>query len=371
MGGAPRYRLAGTVLSFAYARGEPREGQQWLEAALAADTSAPPRIRIDALFTASALAQLQGDFAHSTTLSEQGLVLARAERYAFGQARAHIALGITAEWQGDLDHAAQHYESARALMAERDDPHRLPHWSLVPAANLADIALLRDDPAQAAALANEAASGWREMGYVWGVAQALGTSAAAASERGDQVHAARFYEATLAIWLDSDDGRGIAGTLAGIAGVANHRGQFKAAARLLGTAWGIADALGVRYLAHHVHAERVLVATRARLSEDAFEVAWSQGWALPMEQAVVEARRVLALPAPMRPSTGSVPERLLSPREIDVLRLLVAGHSDREIGAALQVSPRTVQTHVANLFTKFGVDSRVEVTALAVRRGLV
>lgn len=364
-------RLAGTVLSFAYARGEPREGQQWLEAALALDTKASPRIRIDAMFAASALAQVQGDFARSAVLSEQGLDFAQAAGYAFGQARAHIALGITAEWQGNLEHAAWHYEAARSLMAERDDLHRLPHWSLVPAANLADIALLRDDPALAEALAEEAVDGWRQMGYLWGIAQALGTAAAAASERGDQVHAARLYEETLTLWLDSDDGRGIAGTLAGIAGVANHRGQFEAAARLLGTAWGTADVLGVRYLAHHVHAERVLAATRAHLREDAFELAWSQGWALPMEQAVVEARRVLALPASLRPAAGSAPQRLLSPREIDVLRLLVGGHSDREIGAALQVSPRTVQTHVASLFTKFGVDSRVEVTALAVRRGLV
>ncbi len=364
-------RMAGTVLSFAYARGEPREGQAWLEAALAADTAALPRIRIDALFTASALAQVQGDFAHSAVLSAQGLALAQDEGYAFGQARAHIALGITAEWQGEIDRAAEHYETARTLMAGRDDPDRLPHWSLVPAANLADIALLRDDPVLAGTLAAEAVDGWREMGYLWGIAQALGTAAAAASERGDQVQAARLYEETLAFWLDSDDGRGIAGTLAGIAGVANHRGQFEAAARLLGTAWGIAQVLGVRYLAHHVHAERVLAATRAHLGEAAFEMAWAQGWALPMEQAVVEARRVLALPAPMRPSAGSAPLRLLSPREIDVLRLLVAGHSDREIGAVLQVSPRTVQTHVASLFAKFGVDSRVEVTALAVRRGLV
>ena len=96
-------RLAGTILSFAYARGEPREGQEWLEAALVADTTAPPRIRIDAMFTASALAQVQGDFARSAALSEEGLVFAQAQGYAFGQARAHIALGITAEWQGDLD----------------------------------------------------------------------------------------------------------------------------------------------------------------------------------------------------------------------------------------------------------------------------
>jgi DNA-binding CsgD family transcriptional regulator len=56
---------------------------------------------------------------------------------------------------------------------------------------------------------------------------------------------------------------------------------------------------------------------------------------------------------------------------MDVLRLLVAGQHDREIAAALQLSPRTVQTHIGSLFAKFGVNSRVELTAVAVRRGMV
>jgi DNA-binding NarL/FixJ family response regulator len=170
------------------------------------------------------------------------------------------------------------------------------------------------------------------------------------------------------LWLESDDGRGIAGTLAGIAGVANRRGQSERAARLLGAAWGVAESLGVRYLAHHVHAERVLDATRSQLDDHLFDPAWAEGQALSIEQAVGEARQLL-----VAPTSVSVPDwrSRLSARELDVLRLLVAGHHDREIAAALRVSPRTIQTHVASLFAKFGVNSRVEVTAIAVRRGLV
>jgi predicted ATPase/DNA-binding CsgD family transcriptional regulator len=362
-------RLAGTILSFAYARGEPREGQEWLEAALADGHAVPPETRVDALFTASALAQVRGDFSRSTALSEQGLALARVHGYVFGQARALLALGITAEWQGDLDLASTRYEESRGLMESLDDSVRLPHWTLLPVANLADVALLRGDPAAAAILAEHAVAGWREVGYLWGIAQALGTAAAAASERGDQVRAARLYDETLTLWLESDDGRGIAGTLAGIAGVANRRGQSERAARLLGAAWGVAESLGVRFQAHHVHAERVLAATRSQLDDETFDSAWIEGQALSIEQAVAEARRLLAAPTSASVSDRSWPR--LSPRELDVLRLLVAGHHDREIAAALRVSPRTVQTHVASLFAKFGVNSRVEVTAIAVRRGLV
>ena len=71
------------------------------------------------------------------------------------------------------------------------------------------------------------------MGYRSGA----GDSGRRGQRAGDQVRAARLYDETLTLWLESDDGRGIAGTLAGIAGVANRRGQSERAARLLGAAW--------------------------------------------------------------------------------------------------------------------------------------
>jgi DNA-binding NarL/FixJ family response regulator len=54
-----------------------------------------------------------------------------------------------------------------------------------------------------------------------------------------------------------------------------------------------------------------------------------------------------------------------------VLRLLVAGRSDKEIAAALFIGMRTVQTHAEHLYAKLGVRNRHEATAVAVRRGLV
>jgi DNA-binding NarL/FixJ family response regulator len=50
----------------------------------------------------------------------------------------------------------------------------------------------------------------------------------------------------------------------------------------------------------------------------------------------------------------------LTPRERDVLRLLADGLSDRDIAAALTVSPRTVETHVSNVLHKLGARNRVE-----------
>jgi DNA-binding NarL/FixJ family response regulator len=54
-----------------------------------------------------------------------------------------------------------------------------------------------------------------------------------------------------------------------------------------------------------------------------------------------------------------------------VLALLVEGKSDREIGAALELSPRTVGVHVSNLLGKLGVESRTAAVSVAMRKGII
>lgn len=61
----------------------------------------------------------------------------------------------------------------------------------------------------------------------------------------------------------------------------------------------------------------------------------------------------------------------LTPRELQVLRLLAAGHSNREIAAALVISEHTVARHVQNMFAKLGVSSRTAASALAFEHHLV
>ena len=78
------------------------------------------------------------------------------------------------------------------------------------------------------------------------------------------------------------------------------------------------------------------------------------------------ARKISSPRPPTRPQTGG-----LTPREREVLRLVVAGRSNPEIAAALFLSRRTVTTHLTRIFAKLGVAGRAEAAVLAVRRGLV
>lgn len=62
---------------------------------------------------------------------------------------------------------------------------------------------------------------------------------------------------------------------------------------------------------------------------------------------------------------------LLSPREIDVLKLMALGHTNREIGEQLSLSVRTVETHRAHIQQKLGLSSRPELTRYALANGLI
>jgi DNA-binding NarL/FixJ family response regulator len=68
---------------------------------------------------------------------------------------------------------------------------------------------------------------------------------------------------------------------------------------------------------------------------------------------------------------GENPAIDLTDRERQVLELVVTGKTNREIGAALGISEKTVEKHLASVFSKLGVASRVEAAVRAVQEGLV
>ncbi len=61
----------------------------------------------------------------------------------------------------------------------------------------------------------------------------------------------------------------------------------------------------------------------------------------------------------------------LTERELAVLRLAARGHTNKQIGAELQISDRTVQNHLANIYGKLGVTSRTEAVTEALQRHLI
>lgn len=71
-----------------------------------------------------------------------------------------------------------------------------------------------------------------------------------------------------------------------------------------------------------------------------------------------------------RPAFGTLTE-LLTDRELDVLKTAATGVSNKEIGTLLNLSPRTVQIHLAKVFSKLGVASRTEAVVRGLKAGLL
>lgn len=71
----------------------------------------------------------------------------------------------------------------------------------------------------------------------------------------------------------------------------------------------------------------------------------------------------------MRPKENVVPDLTL--RELDIVRALVRGRSNKEIATELNIGLRTVETYVSNVLTKLGVRSRTEATLFAIKHRLV
>jgi two-component system NarL family response regulator len=87
-------------------------------------------------------------------------------------------------------------------------------------------------------------------------------------------------------------------------------------------------------------------------------------------------RAVLAGKTYLAPSAAAkLAERVtqvqLTPRELAAMRLVASGSSNKEIATALDISERTVKSHLAHLFEKLQVTSRTEAVRVATRRGLV
>jgi DNA-binding NarL/FixJ family response regulator len=89
----------------------------------------------------------------------------------------------------------------------------------------------------------------------------------------------------------------------------------------------------------------------------------------PLADLIGAIRRVAAgeLAFAVRPRMSGRPH--LTAREHDVVRLVTDGRSNDEIGAALGIGSKTVETHLSRIFERFGVSSRTELAARAVREG--
>jgi len=128
-------------------------------------------------------------------------------------------------------------------------------------------------------------------------------------------------------------------------------------------------------------AARLIILSTYQGQEDIYRAlrAGAQGYLLkdaPAEELVRSIRAVSSGKSWIPPAVGAVlakrvTDRELTPRETEVLRTLAVGKSNKEIGAAFNISEATVKVHVTHILEKLKVTGRTEAINVAVRRGLV
>ena len=108
--------------------------------------------------------------------------------------------------------------------------------------------------------------------------------------------------------------------------------------------------------------EQGMAAARAALGDAAFATAFETGRRLSPEHVLTEIESVLddaaAAVQPQVATKGAATVHGLTLRELEVLRLVAAGHSNREIADALFVSVPTVKRHLSNILGKLDLPSR-------------
>jgi predicted ATPase/DNA-binding CsgD family transcriptional regulator len=359
-------RLVFPLSTFWYVRGHQSEGLLWAERALASSTKTSGKARAGAMNVTAYLTWARGDDERAKALWAEAMPFNRQVESPKDLARSLYSAGLAAEDRGDHDEARQLQEESLVLCRQAGETIFAAHVR-----NALGQIIYRQfgDLDRSDAHFTEALHQFRESGDAFGAGLALANRGRVARDRRDYAQAAAMYAEALALHWDNGDRGHTARCLNGLGIVAALAGQFERAARLCGAAEAMRESIGApvpRYRGQHEHAMGLV---RMALGEQAFAAAWAAGRSLSIVDAVREARSG-------RPNTTqagmarTAPPCGITPRELEVLRLLREGLTNREIGARLFISPRTAQTHVQHVYAKLGVESRAEAAAYAVEHGL-
>jgi ATP/maltotriose-dependent transcriptional regulator MalT len=311
-----------------------------------------------------------GDLPAAHALGTESIARFRAAGDRWGLGLALADMGQTVLAAADYATGVVLYEEILAIHRTTGD-----RWGTgLALLGLGRVAMMQGDFARAHSLLEESRADFAEVGDRRLVAFALNRLGQLARREGDYDRAAEIYAENLALWQELGQQLGIAYGLAGLASVAGARRQPARVARLGGAAEALLEGIGaVMSPIDRADYAPFIDAARDRLGAAPFAARWAEGRALPLEEAIVEALAGVTpadgttpVPGPLAPAAGTE----LTPRELDVLRLLAEGRSNRAIADALFLSLPTVKGHVASILAKLGVESRTAAAGYAHRHGL-
>jgi len=311
---------------------------------------------------------VQGDYPGALNHYKEELTLSRAASHPHGVFWALHGMGYVAESQGDLPNAAGLYKQCLTLAREL---HHIDGIA-VALSSLGSVARRRSNYARANAYYQESERMWRKLGRKAATTLILHEQGYIALRQDAIVRAATFFSESLVLAQELERTRSIAPSLVGLAAVASVMGEHGLVVRLLGAVTTLLSKSNhVLDPIHQPDYDRSMDSARTGLDTVTFDQAWTEGQALLLEQVVADAIALAAkAEATIVPVQPPYPAGL-TPREVEVLRLVAQGLTNFKVAGQLFISPRTVNTHLSSIYHKLNTSSRAVATRFALEHGLV
>jgi excisionase family DNA binding protein len=358
-------QLANALFWFWYVRGHLNEGWQWYQQIIHDPRAAAwPAALAECMAAAGHMAVRQLMSEDAQVLLHDALDRLHHLGDEAGAACARCGLGYAA-LQNDGDPVAA-IAFLREALAQNPDTHT---WMRAATLNALTFSLLAlGEHEQAAISAEETLALSRADGDQQGTGATLVTIGLMARDRGDLANALQVFREALTYYQGVDDRANICICLEAIAGVLIALGQAAHGAWLLGAMSTLRPRVGMPVPVNEApRLEQDIAAARLALPLDVFTAAWEAGAAATFQEILAhEALQDIAgRPAATPASPGAAAQiATLTRREQQVLSLVSAGHTDRQIAEQLYISPATVTRHVSNVLRKLGVPSRTAAAML-------
>ncbi len=354
------------------------EGRAWLVRELAApqSSSVSAGVWADALMAAAALARTQDDIANAVAWATRSLGLYRSLDDPLGEAAALNLLGVLARARGAFEEATSLCLQSWTIIENRGLHD--PVWTALLQCNLGVIAFWQGRTREARSRLDRAIRIYRESNNEWGIAFSSQPLALVRCAQGDPRVAAGLIRESLKLSRDGHAKECQVDAIATTAVIAVACGMFEDAASLFGSIPSLLD--GIAYTLEQPerqHYEAASDQALRSLGPDRFQESFEHGRNRSLATAGEQALALLHDITSMGAGAGAIATRTrdstigdvqFTPREYQVLALIVRRHTDKEIAETLFISSRTVSRHVSNIFDKLDVHSRREVIQLVVDR---
>ena len=280
-------------------------------------------------------------------------------------AHARFALGVCHRAAGDSDRALENFEQALKAFQELGIEPMIARTYC----QMGNLHYVAGDFDQARTITQEGLKIAREGQHGLALALALNVMGHIELAADNCEKASAFLRESLSIYRALGSTWAISMIIRSFAGLAHMTDNIGDAVALQIVAGSIPDRLGSERAGdvHDLWANVDLGALRSRMRSRDYDAAVARGREMSVDEAIDLAMTVAIDKTPARPA----PLGSLTPREIEVLKLAAAGRSNREVAADLNVSVRTIERHLANIYNKLDVHNRIEAARLAFLHGLV